>query len=148
MCQHLAGLPVCQAAGQHSELWQCCTAGSEGWGFPAAYVGRTMGSVVPPCPLLLVPVLSQSVQVPLRAGADVISAITSLRNGRLLSGWLQRSRELSFVLYLAELIPALLYLALQTAFLQPRLESFPLLISQPWKFLAVRPSSLFSIFAP
>lgn len=127
---------------------QSRTAGSEGWGFPSAYVGHTMGSVVQPCPLLLVPMLSQSLQVSLRAGADVISAITSLRNGRFLSGWLQRSQELSFVLYLAELIPILLYLALQTAFLQLRLESFPLLISQPRKFLTVCPSSLFSIFAP
>lgn len=33
---------------------QSCAAGSEGWGFPSAYVGRTMGSVQP-CPFLLCP---------------------------------------------------------------------------------------------
>lgn len=48
-----------------------------------------------------------------------------------------------FSVSLEELIPTLLYLALQTAFLQLRLESFRLLISQPQKFLAVRPNSLF-----
>lgn len=48
-----------------------------------------------------------------------------LKKLNLLSGQLQASQELSFPLYLLEeLIPTLLYLTLQTPFLQLRLESF------------------------
>lgn len=91
----------------------------------AVHAGRKTGCVIPLCPpacscLALGAALSPSL---CRCSLDFHHKL--LKKLNLLSGRLQASQELGFALYLLEeLIPTLLYLTLQTALLQLRLESF------------------------
>lgn len=96
------------------------------------HAGHKTGCVIPLCPpacSCLAPGAALSPSL-CRCSLDFHHKL--LKKLNLLSGQLQASQELGFPLYLVEeLIPTLLYLTLQTAFLQLRLESFSFFLNFP-----------------